>query len=95
MDAKKYFPIAKKYAEDCVTGAVVIGADAVNACQRFLDDLKRPDLEFRTKDADAVCSLMEGLLVHRKGEELDGKPLPPKQAPAPKPVEVKKEENNG
>lgn len=75
MDAKKYFPIAKKYAEDCVTGAVVIGADAVNACQRFLDDLKRPDLEFRTTDADAVCSLMEGLLVHRKGEELDGKPL--------------------
>ena len=52
MDVKKYADIAIKYAEDCVSGAVIIGADAVNACQRFLDDLKRPEYEFKTADAD-------------------------------------------
>ena len=75
MDKKKYKNIAIKYAKDCISGKVIIGNDVVNACKRFLDDLERDDLEFRTKDADAACSIMEGLFVHRKGEALDGTPL--------------------
>lgn len=75
MKKKKYENITIKYAEDCISGKVIIGNDVVNACKRFLDDLKRDDLEFRTKDADAACSIMEGLFVHRKGEALDGTPL--------------------
>lgn len=75
MRAKRYAERAVQYAKDVITGKIVLGGDAVNACQRFLDDLKRDDLEFRTTQPDAACSIMEGLLVHRKGEALDGTPL--------------------
>ena len=54
---------------------VIAGDDIVNACKRFLADLKREDLEYRSKDPDACITLMEGLFVHRKGERLDGTPL--------------------
>ena len=75
MKAKHYAERVKKYAQKVVDGKVIIGDDAVNACKRFLKDLKRKDLEYRTKQPDAAVSLMEGLFVHRKGEALDGSPL--------------------
>lgn len=75
MIAKHYKQTAIKYAEDVVSGAAIAGADIVNACKRFLKDLKRDDLEYRSKDPDACITLMEGLFVHRKGEKLDGTPL--------------------
>lgn len=75
MIAKHYKQTAIKYAEDVVSGAVIAGADIVNACKRFLKDLERDDLEYRSKDPDACITLMEGLFVHRKGEKLDGTPL--------------------
>lgn len=75
MRAKRYSEIAIQYAKDVVARKIIIGEDVVNACKRFLDDLKRDDLEFRTTQPDAACSIMEGLLVHRKGEAIDGSPL--------------------
>lgn len=75
MKAKKYRKRAIKYARDVVGRKIIIGEDVVNACSRFLEDLKRDDLEFRTAQPDAACAIMEGLLVHRKGEALDGTPL--------------------
>lgn len=75
MKKKSYKNIAVKYAEDVTAGKVIIGEDVVNACRRFLADLKRDDLEFRTNQPDAACAIIEGLLVHRKGEALDGTPL--------------------
>ena len=75
MKKKKYKDIAIQYAKDAIDGKVVIGDDVVSACKRFLADLKRDDLEFREKEADAAVSIMEGLFVHRKGEALDGTPL--------------------
>ncbi len=75
MQAKHYADRVKKYAQKVVDGKIIIGNDAVNACKRFLKDLKRKDLEYRTKQPDAAISLMEGLFVHRKGEALDGSPL--------------------
>lgn len=75
MKAKRYKEIAIEYARTVVNGEKVAGADIVNACQRFLDDLERDDLEFRTKEPDAAVSIMEGIFVHRKGEDLDGTPL--------------------
>lgn len=75
MKPKKYFERAKKYAEDVSIGNVTAGVDMVNSCKRFLADLKRDDLEFKTTEADAVCAIMEGMLVHRKGESLQGEPL--------------------
>lgn len=75
MKAKRYKERAVKYAKDVISGKKIIGADAVNAAKRFLKDLKRKDLEFRTTQADAAASIMEGMFVHRKGEALDGTPL--------------------
>lgn len=66
-----------KGTDTVITGddIVIAGEDIVNACKRFLEDLKRDDLEYRSKDPDACITLMEGLFVHRKGEKLDGTPL--------------------
>ena len=75
MKAKHYKQRAIKYAQDVIAGKIVAGDDIINACKRFLKDLKRKDLEFRTTEADAAVSIMEGLFVHRKGEALDGTPL--------------------
>jgi phage terminase large subunit-like protein len=75
MKAKHYKDIAIKYAEDVISGKQIAGAEIVAACQRFLDDLKREDLEFRAKEPDAAVTIMEGIFVHRKGEALDGTPL--------------------
>lgn len=75
MKAKHYKDIAIKYAKDVVSGKQIAGDDIINACKRFLEDLKREDLEFRTTQPDAAASIMEGMFVHRKGEALDGTPL--------------------
>lgn len=75
MKAKKYAHIATQYAEDVISGKIIIGDGVVNACKRYLKDLEREDLEFRTSQADAAVTIMEGMMVHRKGEALDGTPL--------------------
>lgn len=75
MRAKHYKEVAVQYAKDVVSGARIEGADVVNACQRFLDDLQRPDLDFRETEPDAAVSIIEGFFVHRKGEKPDGTPL--------------------
>jgi phage terminase large subunit-like protein len=75
MKAKQYAKIAKQYADDVISGKIIIGDGVVDACKRFKADLERDDLEFRTNQADAACTIIEGLMVHRKGEALDGTPL--------------------
>ena len=75
MKAKHYKQAAIEYAQKVVSGDTIAGADVVNACQRFLEDLKRDDLEYRDKMPDACITLMEGIFVHRKGEAIDGTPL--------------------
>ena len=73
--AKRYKNIAVKYAEDVVSGELIAGKEVVLACQRFLDDLQRDDLELHTKEPDFVCGIVEKLMVHRQGESMDGKSL--------------------
>lgn len=75
MNAKHYKDVAIHYAEEVVSGSKVAGAEIVSACRRFLNDLQRKDLEFRTREPDAAVSIIEGFFVHRQGERLDGTPL--------------------
>ena len=75
MKPKPYFERAKQYSKDVITGKIIACDDTINACKRFEADLKREDLEFRPRLADQVCSIMETILVHRKGETLEGEPL--------------------
>lgn len=70
-----YFKIAKDYANSIVNGKRVASKRTIQTCQRFLDDLKRKDLEVRQHDPDFVIRMMEKFIVHNQGETLDGKPL--------------------
>ena len=72
---KDYIGIAKQYADDVISGKVIIGRDVVAACERFKRDLKRDDLELRTHDASLIMSIIENTIVHSQGEALDGTPL--------------------
>ena len=73
--AKRFRQVAIQYAQDVVAGKVIIGAEVVAACQRFLDDLKRDDLELRSHDPDLAINIMQTTLVHAQGEDLNGAPL--------------------
>ena len=63
------------YAKDVVAGKIIIGADVVAACKRFLTDLEREDLELRTHDPDVAITIIETTLVHAQGEDMEGRPL--------------------
>lgn len=71
----KYKQIALDYAHDVVGGRKVAGKEVVCACQRFLDDLERTDIELHTHEPDSVIMLIEKLMVHKQGETIDGTPL--------------------
>lgn len=73
--AKSYKSIAIKYAEEVASGQKLAGKEVVQSCQRFLDDLKRDDLELRPKDPDFVIGIIEKLMVHKQGEDMKGRSL--------------------
>lgn len=73
MKAKSYKEIAIKYAKDAVEGKSIVGKEVVLACQRFLDDMKRFDLH--EKEPDFVIGIVEKLMVHKQGEDINGKSL--------------------
>ena len=75
MHKKKYADRAIEYANSVVKGDIVASDGVINACKRFLADLERDDLEFRTQQADAAVAIIEGIFVHRQGEDMNGKPL--------------------
>lgn len=73
--AKSYKSIAIQYAEEVTRGQKLAGKEIVQSCQRFLDDLKRDDLELRPKDPDFVIGIIEKLMVHKQGEDMKGRSL--------------------
>lgn len=76
MRAKSYKETAIRYAEDVVSGKEDrAGAEIVAACGRFLDDLKRDDIELRQRDPDIAINIIQTMLVHQKGEDMEGRPL--------------------
>ena len=75
MRGKQYKKVAIKYADDVINGNIVASDDVIAACQRFKNDLKRSDLELRTKQPDRVLSVIEGIFVHKQGEDMNGEPL--------------------
>lgn len=70
-----YKNIALEYAQAVVSERKVAGADVKKACERFLEDLKRPDLELHTREPDFVIAIIERTMVHKQGEDLSGRPL--------------------
>jgi phage terminase large subunit-like protein len=74
LATKQFKQIAIQYAEDVVTGKIIAGNNLLE-CKRFLEDLKREDLELHTKEPDLVCNIIERFMVHKQGESLKGEPL--------------------
>ena len=79
MRGKRYKDVAIKYANDVVNGDIVAGQDRINACQRFLNDLERKDLELRDLQPNTAISLIESIFVHKQGEAMNGESLMGKQ----------------
>ena len=75
MKTKKFKDVAIKYAEDVISGKKLAGKEIVLACQRFFDDLKRDEFELREKEPNEVINLIEGYMLHKQGEDINGKPL--------------------
>lgn len=73
--ADKFYKTALKFANDVVKGKKIAGQETILACQRFLDDLKREDIELRTKDPDMAINIIQKVIVHQQGEDLQGNPL--------------------
>ena len=71
----KYYKTVLKYAKDIVLGKKNANKYRKKACQRFLDDLKNPKYEFKTKDADFCIDVIENTFCHFQGETIDGLPL--------------------
>lgn len=74
-ETKHYKDVAIQYAHDVVDRRVIIGEDVVHACQRFLRDLERDDIELRMHDPDLVINIISKTIVHKQGEDLEGNPL--------------------
>ncbi|GAB1529600.1 hypothetical protein YSY22_10220 [Brevibacillus formosus] len=75
LSEAKNLDVVMEYAKSIVEGRKIAGRELVQACRRFLKDLKNPEYDFRTKDAELVIGIIERTFVHDKGEALDGTPL--------------------
>ena len=74
MASTSYKQDCIQYAKDVVAGKIKAGGN-VRECQRFLNDLKRDDIELRSRDPDLVINIIRKIMVHKQGEKLDGQPL--------------------
>ena len=75
MAAKSYKKAALKYVDEVLSGKKRVGREVVLACARFRRDLKRENLELRTKEPDLVIGIIEKTMVHKQGEDLEGRSL--------------------
>lgn len=73
--ASSYKKAVNDFAKEVVSGKRVAGKEIVLACQRYLDDLKRKDIELRTNEPDLAINIIQTIIVHQQGEDLDGNPL--------------------
>lgn len=69
------FKVACNYAESIIKGDKVACKENIQAAQRFIDDLKRDDLDFKQDQFDFVIGLIENTITHQQGEDLQGRPL--------------------
>lgn len=75
MAVKSYRKTAIDYAHQVCEGKRLAGKEVVLSCRRFLNDLQREDLELRTKEPDLVINIVERLMVHKQGQDMNGQPL--------------------
>ena len=72
--AVSYEKLVLQYAQDVVSGKVKAGGN-VRECKRFLEDLKRKDIELRPHDPDFIINIIAKTFVHHQGEDMQGNSL--------------------
>lgn len=70
-----YKNTAIEYAQQAADGRILCAKEVKQAAERFLSDLQRPELELRSRDPDFVLSIVERTMLHRQGEDLEGRSL--------------------
>lgn len=68
------FKEIRKWCRDSISGKIRQNKEGVQACERFLKDLKNKKYEFKPKVAEFCIRLIETTWVHAKGP-MKGKPL--------------------
>jgi len=71
----KYAAEVEAYVDGLITGAVIAEEDRILAARRFREMCSNCRYDIRTHDADFVIGIIEGTMVHRQGEKMDGTPL--------------------
>ena len=71
----KYAAEVEAYVDGLITGAIIAEEDRILAARRFREMCSNCRYDIRTHDADFVIGIIEGTMVHRQGEKLDGTPL--------------------
>lgn len=74
MAAKSYKSEVIKYANDVVSGKIKAGGN-VRECKRFLEWMKRDDIELRPRDPDLIINIILRIIVNRQGEDIKGNPI--------------------
>lgn len=64
-----HFQTALEFASDLISGKKIANLEQIHACQRFLDDLQRDDLDFKSNQFDFAINLIEGTIFPEKGEK--------------------------
>ena len=67
-----HFNTALQFANDLIEGRKIANVEQIQACQRFLDDLERDDLDFKSNQFDFAIDLIQGTIYPEKGENVDG-----------------------
>ena len=64
-----------EYVNSIVENRKIACKDLKLICQRFLNDLKNDEYDFKPKNAEFVIQIIESTFHHAQGEKLDGTPL--------------------
>lgn len=75
MKAKSYKQQVLDYANAVISGRRAAGYEVKLACERFLRDIERADLDLHTRETDFVIGFIERTMVHKHGEDLEGRSL--------------------
>ena len=73
-NTKTYKDDVIKYCQEVVAGKRKAGGNK-RECERFLRFLKRDDIELRPSKPDLVINIIKTFIVHKQGEDMDGKSL--------------------
>ena len=73
--AKSHKEEVDRYVDAVLSGGLIVGKEIILACARYKADLQRDEFELKHKMPDKVIDIMEKMMVHAKGEDLEGHTL--------------------